>query len=347
MVRRGNMTAAPAALAALAFALVGCGGGGTPESGTPNSTGAATASAGTTASTAEELVVGLTYIPDIQFAPWYVAEARGYFADEGLNVKLQHHGSSESLFGAIVAGDEDVIVAGADEMLQARAAGNPLVTFGVVYQEYPVVVIVHEDSEIQTVADLAGQRVGLPGPYGENWFALLALMKQADLTEADLTIEYIGYTQQASMVAGDVDAVVGFVNNDLVTFGVAGIPVRALPTETLPLVGISLGTTDEVLAAREQDLAAFNRAVARALADIIADPEAAVALAFETVDELAISGNREMALTILKATIPLYGQGDLAVAADRWPPMYEFLVAKELAEPGLDPSHAVVSHLAG
>lgn len=296
---------------------------------------------------ADELVVGLTYIPDIQFAPWYVAEAKGYFEDEGLNVRLQHHGSSESLFGAIEAGDEDVIVAGADEMVQARAAGSPLVTFGVVYQEYPVVIIVPEDSQIQTVEDLAGKRVGLPGPYGENWFALLALLDAAGMTEADLTIEFIGYTQQASMVAGDVDAVVGFANNDLVTFGFAGIPVRALETSALPLVGISHGTTDEVLSGRSEELAAFNRAVSRALADVIADPEGAVATAFDTVDELAVSGDRDAALTILNATIPLYADGSLRVDAALWAPMYEFLQGAGLAEPGLDPSQAVVDHLAG
>ncbi|HZK05204.1 MAG TPA: ABC transporter substrate-binding protein [Actinomycetaceae bacterium] len=322
MRKRIGLAALAAALTAAA--LTGCGGSGT---------------------SGDELVVGLTYIPDIQFAPWYIAEANGHFEREGLDVRLQHHGSSETLFGAIEAGDEDVIIAGSDEMLQARAAGTPLVTFGVVYQEYPVVVIVNEDSGIHSIADLEGTRVGLPGPFGENWFALLALMQNEGLTEDHLTIEYIGYTQQASMVGGDVDAVVGFSNNDLVTFGFAGIPVRAIETGDLPLVGIGQGATDETIAQRSDDLAAFNRAVSAAIQDIKADPEGAVATAFESVDELAVSGDRDAALTILNATIPLYGDGSLSVDADRWPPMYEFMVDAGLAEPGLDPALAVTSEL--
>lgn len=308
-------------IAILMLGLAACSGGGAPST--------------------KELVVGLTYIPDIQFAPWYIAEARGYFEDEGLNVRLQHHGSSESLFGGIESGDEHVVVAGADEMLQARAAGTQLQSFGVVYQNYPVVVIVPEDSAVQSFADLAGKRVGLPGPYGENWFALRALMADSGLTDSDLTVEYIGYTQQASLVAGDVDAVVGFVNNDAVTFGIAGIGVSTLPTPELPLVGISHGASDETVASRGAELAAFNRAVSRAIVDIKADPQSAVETVFETVDELAISGNKEAARAILDATVPLYGDGSLQLGAERWPAMYEFMVANGIAEPGIDPADAV------
>lgn len=329
-----------AALVALALATAACGGTSEPD-GSRGPAGETAEQGGT----GEELVVGLTYIPDIQFAPWYVAEAKGYFEDEGVNVRLQHHGSSESLFGALEAGDEDVIVAGSDEMLQARAAGSEITTFGVVYQEYPVVVIVPEDSEIQTIEDLAGHTVGMPGPYGENWFAMLALMDREGLTEEEVTLEYIGYTQQASLAAGDVDAVVGFLNNDLVTFGFADIPVRALETGDLPLVGIGHGATDDVIDARAADLAAFNRAVSRALEDVIANPEEAVELSFETADELAVAGDRDAALAILEATIPLYGDGSLTVDPELWPPMYDFLVGAGIAEDGLDPSQAVTADL--
>ena len=305
---------------------------------------------GTTAteegSTAAPLTVGLTYIPDIQFAPFYVAAASGYFEDEGLDVTLRHHGASESLFGALAAGEEDVVNAGADEMLQAFAGTVPVVTFGVIYHEYPVVVIVPEASEMTSVADLAGHRVGLPGPYGENWFALLAIMKDAGLTEADLTIEHIGFTQQAALVSNQVDAVVGFSNNDFVTFQGAGIPVRILDAPELPLVGISVGALSATVETRGDDLAALNRALGRAMEDILADPSAAVDLVFETVDELAVAGDKEAALRTLTATMELYDGGSLAPDVDAWPVMYEFMVSAGLAEPDADPLAAVDGTLA-
>lgn len=332
---------AAAVLAPLALALAAC--GGTPAPGT-----SATDSPGTSAPGGDlaPLTVGLTYIPDIQFAPFYVAEASGYFEDEGLDVTLRHHGASESLFGALAAGEEDVVNAGADEMLQAYAGGVPVVTFGTMYHSYPVVVIVPEDSAMTTTADLAGHTVGLPGPFGENWFALLAILKAEGLTEQDVTIEHIGYTQQAALVSGQVEAVVGFSNNDLVTFEGAGIPVRVLDAPELPLVGISVGALDDTVAERGEDLAGLNRALARAMDDIIADPAAAVDLAFETVDELAVAGDRDASLRTLTATVELYEGGSLAVDAGQWPPMYEFLVGAGLADEGTDPAAAVDASLA-
>lgn len=336
-----------ALLGGAALALAAC--GGPAPAPTPPAPGTAAESASEGASPAGELVpltVGLTYIPDIQFAPFYVAAANGYFAEEGLDVTLRHHGATESLFGALAAGEEDVVNAGADEMLQAFAGEVPVVTFGVMYHSYPVVVIVPDDSEMTTTADLAGHRVGLPGPFGENWFALLAILQAEGLTEADVTIEHLGYTQQAALVSGQVDAVVGFANNDLVTFEGAGIPVRTLEAPELPLVGISVGALTSTVEERGEDLAGLNRALSRAMEDILADPQAAVDLSFETVDELAVAGDPEAALRTLTATAELYDGGSLTPDAEAWPAMYDFMVGAGLAEPGADPSAAVDATLA-
>src|SRR5262245_21407162 len=46
------------------------------------------------------LTVGLTYVPNIQFAPFYVADAKGYYRDAGLKVSFHHHNASEDEFGA-------------------------------------------------------------------------------------------------------------------------------------------------------------------------------------------------------------------------------------------------------
>lgn len=110
------------------------------------------------------ITVGLTYTPNIQFSPFYVAAEKGYYKDAGLKVTLRHHGAAEDLFGALSSGKEDVIYAGGDEMLQARAKNVPVVDIATFYQKYPVGLIVPKDSEIRTPADLKGRKIGTPGP---------------------------------------------------------------------------------------------------------------------------------------------------------------------------------------
>ena len=134
---------AAAALAVTALGLSACG-----------SQQAAPASGGNDRSTS--VVVGLTYIPNVQFAPAYVAVSEGIFTDNGVDASVRHHGSDEGLFTALLAGEEDVVIASGDEAAVASTQGMDLVSIGSYYRDYPGTVIVRDDSPIQSLADLKG-----------------------------------------------------------------------------------------------------------------------------------------------------------------------------------------------
>ena len=185
-----------------------------------------------------EVTIGLTYIPNIQFSPVYVADAQGTYADNGIVPTIRHHGSHEGFFTALLAGEEDVVIASGDEAAVAASQGLDIVSIGQYYASYPGAVIVPEDSDIHSLADLKGKTVGIPGEHGANYYATRAAMQEAGLSESDVTISPIGYTQQAALASGQVDAVVGFTNNDAVQMRLAGLQIREItlnPTST-PLV---------------------------------------------------------------------------------------------------------------
>lgn len=300
-----------------------------------------------------ELTIGLTYTPDIQFAPFYVAEAGGYFAAAGLDVTLRHHGQSESLFGALTSGEEQLVAAGGAEMLQAHAEGIDVVNVATLYQTYPVTLIVPEDSDIHAPADIADHSIGLPGPYGENYFGLLVLLAEAGLTEDEANIEYIGFTQQSALIAGHVDAVIGFSNNDLVGFETAGFAARAVPLSSgeLPLVGIGIGVDGELLDADPAAVEAVVTAVAQAVADIVADPQAALETASEYVPGLPDPDRAAAAAATLAATVPLYeppaGEPIGYVDVAQWEAMAELLAEHGLLAGEVDLDRVVRDDLLG
>ncbi|MDR0435622.1 MAG: ABC transporter substrate-binding protein [Propionibacteriaceae bacterium] len=267
--------------------------------------------ASSTSTTRTTLTVGLTYQPDIQFAPFYVADALGWAGEaEHAIFQLRHHGMSESLFGALEVGTEDLVVAGGDEMYLARGEGVAVTAVMTMYQTYPVMIIGPADADPQL---RAGLRIGIPGPYGENWYYLLAELAMAGLTPADVEIVNIGYTQQAALMTGRVDAVVGFVNNDVVRLERAGFPTR--PIEALPmarrwqmLVGASVGVRDDLVTTSAQALQEYVDIIKRALEYIIEDPERAVDLCVQYIPGLDQPENHQAALDTLTATISLYGQ---------------------------------------
>lgn len=309
-----------AILTAILLLLVGC----TPAS------SAETSPSGTPATP----TIGLTFIPNVQFSPFYLAESDGSFTAAGVQPTLRHHGASEGLFTAIAAGEEQFVIAGGDEMLQARAQGLDLVAVAAYYRSYPVVVIVPEDSGINSLADLKGRSIGLPGKYGENWFGLQVALRSAGLTEDDVQIQEIGYTQQAALTTEKVDAIVGFSNNEPVQFGLAGLATRSLPISDgeVPLVGICLITTAEYAEANPEAVKAVATGMLAGIEAAVSDPDRALEVSEKYVPGLAAS--RDAARATVVATGRLWttpdGKVDGHLDADQWARMAEFMAENEL-----------------
>lgn len=294
-----------AGLASLA-ALTACG---TQSPKSTSSPGAA--ESGQTASAAKRAVtVGLTYIPNVQFCAFYLGLKEGLFGD--VDVTLRHHGEQEGLFEALQLGREDVVFASADE---AVVAGS-LATIATAYQQYPAQVMIAGKAD--SLAALKGKRLGIPGRYGSSYYAALAALKTAGLTEQDVQLVEIGYTAVTALTTKHVDAIIGFSNNELVQFNAQGFEVTALPVAVeAVLVGPSLVTTDA--RAKDAALAQIVEGMRQAEERAIADPQAALDATAEQVPALADPAQMANARAVLEATSKLWldQQGKVSVAVDQ------------------------------
>ncbi len=269
--------------------------------------GSSTTSGGT--SSLHSLTIGLTYVPNIQFAPFYVAEALGYYKADGLAVTLRHQGVSEGEFNAIAAGQEDAIFAGGDEVLQAASRGISLTYVAEVYTQYPVAVIVPAGSAIHSAADLRGRTIGIPGLYGTSYIALLALLRSAGLSQSDVNIQAIGYTQPEALIAHKVDAVVDYVNDNPALFKQHNFATRTLGLQQ-PIVSDGIAIRNGVLKTRPIDIRALIKATLQGVAYTIANPQKAVELSGQYIPGLNDPQTSADALATLQATIPLWQRSD-------------------------------------
>lgn len=324
-----------ASMVAAALLLAGCA---TQPSSNPS----------TSASTdAGEATIGLTYIPNVQFAPFYVGVDDGHFANAGVTVKLRHHGAQEGLFTALAAGEENFVIAGGDEMMQARAQGMDLVAVGQYYRHYPVVLIVPENSPIKNPQDLKGHSVGVPGRFGESWFGLQVLLKHAGLTEKDVTIKEIGYTTQAALTTNKVDAVIGFSNNDQVQFERAGFKTRMvkLTDKPMPLASISLITTRAYAQAHPDQVKAVVAGMVKATQSVVDDQNNALTVSEKHVPNL--KADRDNAAATLKATAALWadetGKVSARMDAEQWAQMAIFMKENGLITTAVDPKQAMTN----
>ncbi len=264
-----------------------------------------------------KVTVGLTYIPNVQFSPFYLAESEGLFRDQGVDVQLRHHGTQEGLFTALEAGEEQVVFASGDEAVVAAAGGlSTLRTCATCYQSYPGVVL--GGPQVAALADLKGRRFGVPGRNGSTWFTALAALAAAGLSESDVEIVEVGWTQVSALTSGQVDAVVGFKNNDAVQVAAAGFTANEIPVvdaATPNLVGPGLMVLDGKV-----DAATLGRIVAAVKAAeeaIVANPEKALAATEKHVPTLAEPEQRATASTVLEATSALWKRdGKVSLEAD-------------------------------
>lgn len=285
----------------------------------------------------DRVTVGLTYIPNIQFAPFYVAEQKGYYKDAGLVVDLRHHSVSEDLFGALTAGKEDVVYAGGDEMMQAQAQDKPIVDIATLYQKYPVALLVPDKSPIRTSKDLRGHVLGVPGPFGESYFGLLALLRSAGLSTKDVKVKNIGFTQQAALAGKKVDGAMGFVNNDAVQLNGSGTTVRTIGIGVdggqPPLVASGLGVEKSTLDKRGAQIKKFLAATLRGVQATIDDPQEAIRLSAKYVPGLQDPKQQKAAAAVLAATIPLMRAGGQSPGHNDpviWSKMAQFMQQQKL-----------------
>ena len=150
----------------------------------------------------------LGFQPDVQFAPFYLAQQDGLFADAGLDVTIEH---SDDVIRLVADGQSEFGVADATDVMIGRTAGIPIKYVSTLYGHFPVALIGAPATVPAEPSGLAGLRIGTPGRFGSSWHALLALLDAGGLTEDDVTIrEYPQFNQVEGLLNGDVDLITGF-----------------------------------------------------------------------------------------------------------------------------------------
>jgi NitT/TauT family transport system substrate-binding protein len=252
--------------------------------------------------TATKLVVGLGYIPSVQFAQFYLAQQNGYYADAGLDVEFQNK-IDPDLITLVGQGSIDVGIGDGTSVIPAVSNGIPVAYIATIYGKFPNIVFAKASSGITKAADLKGKKVGIPGRYGSGWIMLQALLASAGLTTADIEIfEYPDFTQEAAVELGAVDAATGFANNEPVQLELHGQKASILTIDGItPLPGPGLIAGTATLDEQHDAVSAFVTATLQAMEEIKANPAVGLDAAIKAVPELA--KDRDTQAALLAATI--------------------------------------------
>ena len=235
----------------------------------------------------QKIRLPMGYIPNIQYAPFYVAIERGYFAEAGFEIEFDYSFETDGV-ALVGAGDLPFAIVSAEQVLLARAQGLPVVYVASWYQNSPVAIVAKAESGIETPGDLVGRRIGLPGLFGASYIALRALLAEFSLSEGDVTLDSIGFNQVQALAADQEDAVVGYVNNEPVQLRAEGYEVNVIRVaDFVQLAANGILTNESMIAQHPEQVRAFVGAFLRGLVDTIADPDAAYQISKQYVESLA------------------------------------------------------------
>ena len=285
------------------------------------------------------------YIPNIQFAPVYVAIEKGYFRDAGFDVELEY-GNEADAVALIGAGDQTFAIASGEQVLLARAQGLPVTYVAAWYDEYPVGVVSLSDENIRTLEDLAGKSVGIPGLYGASYIGFRALIDEAGLTEADVELLSIGFNQVEALVSNQVQSAVIYLANEPAVLRSQGYQVNVLAVaDYLKLVANGLVTNEQTINEHPDQVERFNQALLKGITDAAEDPEEAYQISKKFVENLE-EADEDLQKEILALSIELW-QTDRPGYSDPtgWENMQEVLLDMGLLESPLNLEKAFTNDL--
>jgi NitT/TauT family transport system substrate-binding protein len=244
-----------------------------------------------------DVTVFMPFVPNIQFAPVYVAMEKGYFAEAGLHVTLEY-GSEPDGLDRLALGDVDYAFVGGEQVLIARANAREVVYVYEWYQRNPIAIVVPvvgDIAEIQGPPDLAGREVGVPGRFGATYSSLVALLTAFDLSEDDIALQEIGFNAPEVVCVGGVEAATVYLNNEPLQIrnralagdcgAVRGVEVIEI-ADFVDLVSNGIAVSDAKRTENPAQVAAFVEAFERGMLDTMRNPLEAYALSTTLVETL-------------------------------------------------------------
>lgn len=159
-----------------------------------------------------QIRVQLQWTPQTQFAGYYVAQALGFYADEGLAVSILPGGPDAQLVDVVANGDAEFGVTWLPNLLLARQAGHDLVNIAQVFQRSGSVMISFADKPVATLKDMALKTLGYwPGSHYELYAA--TFMAGSD----PISGEHMSLVAQpfdtSMLLSGELDAAQALIYN--------------------------------------------------------------------------------------------------------------------------------------
>lgn len=180
---------------------------------------------------ADKVSLLLDWFVNPDHGPLIIAEKKGYFADQNLDVTMVEPADPSLPPKLVAAGKADMAVSYQPQLHVQVDEGLPLTRVGTLVATPLNSLVVLKDGPIKSIADLKGKKVGFSvGGFEEA--LLQAMLKSHGLSMKDIELVNVNWSLSPSLITGQVDAVIGAYRNfELNQMDIEGHPGKAFYVE--------------------------------------------------------------------------------------------------------------------
>jgi NitT/TauT family transport system substrate-binding protein len=246
-------------------------------------------------------VVRLKWVHQAQFAGFYAAHEKGLYRTAGLDVEIRPGGVDFPAIQMVASGSEDFGVAGADQVLLARAKGVPVVAVATIYRRTPFVLFALKKSGISSVRDFVGRNVGVK-LGGNEELTYRAMLKTAGVDAGKIHEIPVKY-DVSLLLAGKVDVWPGYVINEVLAAQEKGAELNVIrPGDyNINFYADTLFTRESVIKSNPALVKAFVQATMSGWGYAVEHPDEAAEMGKKYSSELNVNHEKAM----MNASIPL------------------------------------------
>jgi NitT/TauT family transport system substrate-binding protein len=216
---------------------------------------------------------------------YYLAEDKGYFAQEKLAVTIDQGDGSAAAVTKVMAGAYQAAFGDINAIIQNAAAkpGTAPVMVYMIYNRTPFALVMKSSSPIKTLKDLEGKTIGTPaGGAAAKMFPALAAKNGIDASKVKWT-NVAPNLQEQLMLRDNVDASAVFSVTSYMNLATQGVDpdkdVRwfHFADHGVDLYSNGILVSPQLIKEKPQAVAGLVRAINKAIRDTVADPDAAIA----------------------------------------------------------------------
>jgi len=285
-----------AATAALALGVAACGSsdGDSGDSGSGGGT--------------QDATLVLDFVPGAVHSGIYEAVQKGYYKDNGINLKIIEPTSTADTLKLIDAGKADFGIADGIDLGTQINDGREAQGIMAIAQRPPGGLITLKDSDITDPKQLEGQTVGITGVPSDTAI-LNTVMKDAGGNPDDANVVTIGFNGVQALESGKVAAFTGFIPADGVQVEADGYKTRSFALDEYggpSYPGLVVFSTESKIGDEPDLMKGFVDATIKGYQDALKDPQEAVDALISQTQGI----NKDLAMKSFEAWTPLLGPAD-------------------------------------